>query len=304
MAFNLTVLGCSSATPAYGRHPSAQILNVNERFFLIDCGEATQMQLRSYNFKIQKIDFIFISHLHGDHYLGLLGLLSTMHLFHREKELQLFAPAELMDIIKLQLDVSKTNLLFPLKFTALTDLPEAIIFEDKSITICSVPMNHRIPCWGFVFREKNKPLKIQKIAIAKYNITFADINRIKNGRDFISKEGCIIPNTEITEAPIAPVTFVYCADTLYDENIIPYVKYADLLYYEATFMEDLKKMAHEKYHATTIEAATFAQKSNAKKLLIGHYSARYEDFQPLILEAQSVFKNTVLAEEGTSYLIQ
>lgn len=304
MAFNLTVLGCSSATPAYGRHPTAQILNVNGRFFLLDCGEATQMQLRRFNFKIQKIDFVFISHLHGDHYLGLFGLLSSMHLFHREKELQLFGPPELMDVLNLQLEVANTRLMFPIKFYALTNNPNEIIYEDKTITVTSVPMNHRIPCYGFVFREKPKQRKIKKEAIQTYNITFADINRIKNGKDFYTEEGEIIPNNEITEEPTPAVTFVFCSDTLYDEKIIPYIENADLLYYEATFMDDLKKTAHEKYHATTIEAATMAQKSNAKKMLIGHYSARYEDLTPLLTETQGVFKNTVLAEEGCTYLIQ
>ncbi|MCC6690143.1 MAG: ribonuclease Z [Bacteroidia bacterium] len=300
--FEVTILGCSSATPTSKRNPSSQLVNIAEQYFLIDCGEGTQMQLRRFKIKFQRINHIFISHLHGDHYYGLIGLLSSMHLLGRTANVHLYGPPALKNIIDLQLNYSETKLHYNLIFHPLNNTAPQLIFEDEKISIQTILLNHRISCTGFLFREKEKPRKISMEKITAYKIPHTELNNIKQGSDFVTKEGAVIPNEKITTAqPL--YSYAYCSDTCYDEKVIEQVKSVDVLYHEATFMEDMHDRAAETFHSTAKQAANVAAKAAVKKLIIGHYSARYKDLQPLLAEAQSVFANTALAVEGDNYLI-
>ncbi|MBI3502918.1 MAG: ribonuclease Z [Bacteroidetes bacterium] len=303
LSFEVTVLGSSSATPTATRHPTAQALNVHERFFLLDCGEATQIQLRKFKFKIQRIDHIFISHLHGDHYLGLPGLLGTMHLLGREKELHIYSPPGLKEIIDTNHYYSKTFLNYNLEFHVIEEKHAARIFEDDKLTVETIPMNHRVPCYGFLFREKEHPRNIIREKIEEYKIPVQEIPKIKRGEDFVSSEGKRIPNSELTLPPPPVRAYAYCSDTLYNESFIGQIKNVNLLYHEATFASDKADRAIETHHCTARQAAAIAQKANAKKLIIGHYSARYKELDVLLKEAKEVFENTVLAIEGETYKV-
>src|ERR1051325_8027691 len=303
LPFEVTVLGSSSAIPTASRHPTAQVLNIHERFFLLDCGEATQIQLRRYKFKIQRIDHIFISHLHGDHYLGLPGLLGTMHPLGRDKELHLYSPPGLKEIIDTNHYHSKTFLNYELKFHVIPENFSGRIFEDDKISVATIPMNHRIPCYGFLFREKEHLRNIIKEKIEEHNIPVQQIPLIKKGEDYISPDGKRVPNTELTLTPPVPRSYAYCSDTLYNESFIEQIKNVNLLYHEATFADDMADRAIETHHSTAKQAGAIAQKANAKQLLIGHYSARYKELDVLLKEATQVFENTLLAVEGETYKV-
>jgi ribonuclease Z len=299
--FELTILGCSSATPTSSRNPTAQLLNIAERFFLIDCGEATQIQLRRFKLKFQRINHIFISHLHGDHYLGLMGLLSSMHLMGRTNEMHLYCPAELQEIIEVQLKYSQTFLNYKIVYHPHTYINNDLIFEDDRVEVRSIVLNHRIPCCGFVFAEKQIQPSITKDIIEQYDLSIEEIIAIKNGADFIYK-GETIPNSNLVKK-YKPRKYAYASDTCYDERILDYIKRADLLYHEATFLDDLLQRAKETFHSTALQAGLIAKKAEVGKLMIGHFSARYKDLQPLQNEAQINFQNTVLASEGESTII-
>ncbi|MFH1160788.1 MAG: ribonuclease Z [bacterium] len=260
MTFSVTILGSNSAIPTLQRNPSAHLLNVNERIFLLDCAEGTQLQLRKYKIHFQRIRHVFISHLHGDHYYGLIGFLTTLHLLGRKERMHIYAPPMLEEIIGLQLEASQTQLLFPVTFHPLVSDELQTIFEDERVVAQSFPLWHSVSTFGFLFREK---IKVRKV----------DRKR----------------------------AYAYCSDTAYDERIIKYIREVDLLYHEATFLQDMAGAAREKLHSTTLEAATIALKGRVKKLLIGHFSARYDDLQPLLEEARSVFPETWLAEDGTTF---
>jgi len=257
MTFSVTVLGSSSAIPTLVRNPSAHLLNADERLFLIDCAEGTQLALRRNRIHFQRIRNIMISHLHGDHFYGLIGLLTSLHLLGRKDEMHIYAHPMLESIINIQLEVSKTTLLYPLYFHPLNPDVHEVIFEDNRVIAESFPLLHSVPTCGFVFREK-----------LKY-------------RRYLQKR-----------------SYAYCSDTAYTESIIPYVKETSLLYHEATFMDKMAKAAAEKMHSTTVEAATLAMKAGVRQLMIGHYSARYDDLAPLLEEAQAIFPQTILAEDG------
>lgn len=304
MNFELTILGCSSATPTSERNPTAQVLNVLERFFLIDCGEGTQMQMRRNKIKFQRISHIFISHLHGDHYLGLMGLLSSMHLLGRKHDLHLYGNPVLKEIVDIHLKAGDTRLNYPLHFHPLTYDKSELLFEDDKVTVHTIILNHRIPCCGFLFREKPRPRHIIREKLKQYNVPVWAINNIRNGEDFITEEGKTIPNEELTNSPPPPRAYAYCSDTRYNESIIPQLEGVDLLYHEATFMQDMLPRAELTYHSTAREAATIALKAKAGQLIIGHYSARYGNLQPLLEEAKEVFANTLLAEEGKKYDVE
>lgn len=303
MKFEVLILGSSSATPIYNRHPTAQVLNLREKYVLIDCGEGTQMQLVRYKIRYHRISHIFISHLHGDHYLGLVGLLSTMHLQNRTSELHLYGQQDLMDIIELQLRLSNTTLRYNLIFHPVRHYVSGVIFEDDDLVVRSIVMNHRIPCTGFLFREKPKPRKLLITRIQQFNIPFEFFNRIKNGEDYVDENGKVIPNSELTQASPEPRSYAFCSDTLYDENIIPEINGVDLLYHEATFLNEMHERAVATYHTTSLQAAQLAGKAHVKKLLIGHFSTRYRDLTPLLNEARSVFPNTDLAVEGSKFSV-
>ncbi len=301
--FELTILGCSSATPTSKRNPTAQLLNIAERFFLIDCGEATQIQLRKFKIKFQRISHIFISHLHGDHYLGLPGLLSSMHLLGRTNEIDIYCPAELQEIMEVQFRHSQTYLNFKIIYHPHQYINNDLIFEDDKVEVRTIVLNHRIPCCGFVFSEKPLPANISREVIKKYALPVAQIMAIKNGEDYTTSTGEIIPNEKLITRKLLPRKYAYCSDTIYDERIIEYIKHADLLYHEATFLNEMLARAKETFHTTALQAGEIAKKAEVRKLIIGHYSARYKDLQPLLDEAQSVFKNTILAVEGESTFV-
>jgi ribonuclease Z len=303
MTFSLTVLGSNSAIPTLTRNPSAHLLNVNERLFLIDCAEGTQLQIRKFHIHFQRIQRIFISHLHGDHFFGLIGLLNSLHLLGRKEELHLYGPPMLKEIIDLQLLVSQTFLDFPLFFYPLSFSEYEMIFEDEKVTVHSFPLRHSIPTCGFLFREKQPERRIRKDVVAALNIPVAEMQGLKRGKDYVDKSGRVFKNNEITLDPPSARSYAYCSDTAYNETILPVIDHCDLLYHETTFMQDKAASAKEKLHSTTIEAATLAKKANVKKLMIGHFSARYDDLQPLLDEARSVFPETILAEEGMTVAI-
>ena len=303
MTFSLTVLGSSSAIPTLTRNPSAHLLNVNERLFLIDCAEGTQLQLRRYHAHIQRLRHIFISHLHGDHFYGLIGLLTTMHLLGRREELHVYAHPLLEEIIDSQLQASQSTLLYPLHFHPLRSDHYEKVYEDAVMTVHSFPVVHSVPTNGFIFREKMQERKIRKDILGKVDIPVSEMSEIKKGKDYIDEEGVVYENSTLTIDPPKPRSFAYCSDTVYTETIIPYIQNCDLLYHEATFMQEMAAIAKEKMHSTTLEAATIAEKSHVKRLIIGHFSARYDDLQPLLNEARTVFPETYLAEDGSVFQV-
>ena len=298
MSFKLTILGCSSAIPTIDRNPTAQLLNVNERFFLIDCGEGTQVQLRKYQLSFQRINHIFISHLHGDHYFGLIGLISSMHLLGRNKELHIYAHKELKEIVDLQLKASNTELNYPLFFHSLPEDDERVILENDNIKVSNLILNHSIKCSGFLFEEKKSNRKIIKSAIDKYNIPFDKINSLKDGADWINPKGDVISNHILTSKNSLPHKYAFCSDTKYHEDLIDKIRDVNLLYHETTFMKDLEDRAAETGHATTLQAATIAYKANVNKLLIGHYSQRYRKLEDLLEETKEIFSNSILSFAG------
>lgn len=297
----VTILGNNSAIPAFNRHPTAQVLQTAEQSFLIDCGEGTQMQMTEYKIRSSKINHIFISHLHGDHYFGLIGLLTSMGLLGRKNELHLYATEILKDIIELQLSVASAHLPYELHFHPLKE--EGIILDGKKITVECFKVKHRIECWGFLFKEKKNLRKIEIEQAKKYNIPSSYFDRLHMGEDFIAEDNTVIKNELITSAVLPPKTYAYCADTIYDEELIDKIKNVDLLYHEATYLHALQTKAASRFHCTTIEAATIAKKAGVKKLLLGHFSSMYESLDEFKTEACSVFENTELALEGMCYPI-
>lgn len=299
--FGLTILGNNSALPAYDRHPTSQVVTLNDQLFLIDCGEGTQIQMSRYKIRRSKIHHIFISHLHGDHYFGLIGLVTSMGLLGREQELYLYGPPELETIIQLQLKVADTTLPFRLIFHILEK--EGIILDTPKFQVECFETQHRIPCWGFIIREKKKPRKINKEKVLAYGIPAVYYERLKNGDDYETKEGEIIRNELVTIPNKTPRSYAYCADTIYDEGLCEKVKNVSLLYHEATYLKDLAERARLRFHSTTVQAAAIAEKAGAERLLIGHFSSKYEDLSEFLNEAKAVFSNTELAIEGVTYKI-
>lgn len=255
------------------------------------------MQLRRYKIPLMKIDHIFISHMHGDHYLGLPGLLFTYHLLGREKDLHVFAPEGMEEIIEVQNRISQLKPSFSV-FYHIIDKGKQKLYDDDLIMIETIAMQHRIPAFGFLIKEKQKQRNLKKTSIAKYGIPVERMQDVKKGADFITSEGKLIPNKILTKEPPLPRSYAFCSDTLYTEDFLDQIRDVDLLYHEATFMHDKADIARQKTHSTTIEAATLAKKANAKKLLIGHYSARYKELEAFRQEAATVFANATLAEEG------
>lgn len=301
--FEVTVLGSGSATPSLIRNPSAQLLNAAGHYFLIDCGEGTQIQLRRNSIKLQRIGCILISHLHGDHYFGLMGLLQTMHLLGRQAKMTLICPPELKEIIDLQNKHSQTGLSFELEYVFTNAKEKQKVYENSTLEIHSFPLSHRINCTGFLFKEKVGLRRIIKEKLQQHKISVAMINNLRLGLDVEDENGKFIKNSELTEEPPAPRSFAYCSDTIYDERIIPYVKDVNLLYHESTFLESEIERAKKTFHTTASQAASIAEKANVGQLLIGHFSARYGNTEDFLEEAKPVFENTLVAEEGKTYKI-
>lgn len=297
----LTILGNNSAIPAFGRHPTAQVLQTDNDSFLIDCGEGTQTQLTKYKIRRSKITAIFISHLHGDHYFGLIGLITSMSLLGRTQPLNIYGPTALEQIINLQLSVADTTLSFPISFYSLTE--EKVIFDNNKITIQCFRVQHRIECWGFLFNEKKKPRKVDADRARSYEIPEAYFGKLQQGEDYVTKRGTIIPNVEVTVAATKAKRYAYCADTIFDKDLVPKIKEVDVLYHEATYLKDLEERAASRYHSTTHQAATIAKLGDVKKLIIGHFSSKYETVDDFLKEAKEVFENTELGLEGICYRI-
>jgi ribonuclease Z len=300
--FAVTILGNNSAIPAFGRHPTAQVVTLNDQQFLIDCGEGTQVQLAKFKIRKSKINYIFISHLHGDHYFGLIGILTSMALLGRTSDLHLFAPAPLEKIIELQLSVADSVLPYNLIFHPLKD--EGVIVDTNKFQIVCFAVQHRVQCWGFIVHEKRDPRKIDKEKVNEFHIPAAYYTALKKGDDYETKNGEIIRNEWVTFANKPARSYAYSADTIYDEQVAVKVEGVNLLYHEATYLKAMDELAAKRYHSTTAQAATIAAKANVKKLIIGHFSSKYEQLDEFYTEACEVFENTELAIEGVTYIIE
>jgi ribonuclease Z len=303
MKFEVTILGSSSATPVYNRNPTSQLLNCIEKFYLIDCGEGTQQQLMKFGIKASKIDHVFISHLHGDHYFGLIGLLSSMHLNGRIKPMKIFAPAALQEILEIQFKHSDTVLRYPLEFTPIYADEPRVIFDSPDMQVETIILNHRIPCTGFKFTEKKRLRKLIVEKLEEDQIPLEYYPLLKRGVDLNLPDGRIIYNADYTLDSNAPKSYGYCSDTLADGTYLNSIQNCTVLYHEATFLHELLSRADQTHHTTALQAAEIAAETGAGKLLIGHFSSRYKSLQPLLEEAVTVFPNTELALEGVTFLI-
>jgi len=303
MTFAITILGSGGAVPLISRNPSSQVLNIHDRLFLLDCAEGTQVQLRRNRIKFQRIKHIYITHLHGDHYFGIMGLITTYHLLGRTNELHVFAPAPLEQIINIQLTASNTVLRYPLIFHAIDTEASTLIYDDEVMSVTTVPLAHNFPTCGFFFQEKRAKRNISKEFLEDRQLSNAELRKIKEGEDFKDPSGKLFKNEDITSDPPDPRSYAYLTDTAYHEPVIPIIKNSSLLYHEATFMEDKAKDAEEKAHSTAIQAATIAKKAEVKKLVLGHYSARYRSIGGIQDEAKTVFPNTIMAEDGKVLIV-
>lgn len=303
MKFEVTILGSSSATPIFNRNPTAQVLNINEKLYLVDCAEGTQQQMLRFDIKASRIDYIFISHLHGDHYLGLVGLLSSMHLNGRSKPIKVFCPPPLKEIVDVQLKYSQTTLNYEIEYVFTDATAAGIIFENQDIFVETIPLDHRIPCTGFLFRQKKRLKKLIKEKAEELKIPVEYYPSIKKGADFTSSDGNVYKNNTLTIEPAEPKSYAYVSDTLYSEKYLKQINCATLLYHEATFLNDMLDRANQTHHTTALQAGEVAAKVNAQKLVIGHFSARYKTLNELLEEAKSVFPNTELAVEGKTFVI-
>ena len=301
---NLTILGCHSATPRVNAFPTSQYLEINNNHFLIDCGEGTQRQMRKYKVGFSKINHIFISHLHGDHFYGLVGLLSTYGILSREKEMHIFGPKGIKAATLQMLKISESHAKFSMIFHELSSKKSELIYEDEKVTVHTIPLTHRVYTNGYLFREKEKPRKLNMLNISGYpEIDKADYLNIKAGRDIQLASGEVISNSSITITPSKSLSFAFCSDTSYKPNIVPIIKNVDLLYHEATFLADRQDLAKKTKHSTSVEAAQIAKEANVGQLVIGHYSGRYPDTSLFQKEAESVFKNVSLARPGVIFTI-
>ena len=303
MQFSLTILGSSSALPTSERFPTAQLLNVHERFFLIDCGEGTQMQLRKFKTRLGKINRIFISHIHGDHIFGLFGLLSTFQLLGRKTTLYIHAPGELTKIIDFYISNFGDNLKYRIILNALGFRRPMLIYKDKYVEVTSFPLRHRLPTCGFLFRESSPLLNLKKEAMDIYKFGIEQIGNIKQGKDIVLNNGTVISNSELTIPPWKQRTYAYCSDTGFDPSIVEYIRGVDLLYHEATFSRDDEKLAGETFHSTSVQAAEIADMAGAGKLLIGHFSSRYKNIDVLVDQAKIIFPETIGVKDGDVFTV-
>ncbi len=304
MTFSVTVLGSNSALPISERNPTAQVLNVSERFFLIDCGEGTQLQLRKNRVRFNRINHIFISHLHGDHVYGLPGLISTYGLLGRTGDLHIYAHPDLETLLTPHIVYFNPHLPFRVIFHPVLNNEAKVIYEDDKLSVTTIPLIHRVPTVGFVFREKAFERSVNKAMTDFYRVPLKWLPEIKRGKDYLTPEGEKILNKRLTFDPPRARSYAFCTDTRYTESIIPYIKGVDLLYHEATFLSDLEALAEKTFHSTARQAALLAQKAEVKQLIIGHFSSRYKDLTPFEDEARQVFENTSLAREGKVFRVE
>tara|TARA_R110001592_G_scaffold287423_2_gene556226 strand:- start:4902 stop:5807 length:906 start_codon:yes stop_codon:yes gene_type:complete len=297
----LTILGCYAATPRTLTNPTAQVLEINNHIILIDCGEGTQVELRRCKVKFSRINYIFISHLHGDHFFGLPGLISTMRLLGREKELHIYGPKGIKEAITLLLKLGDSWTNYPLLFHELSSKEPELIFEDKKISVTTIPLDHRIYTNGFLFQEQKGKRKLNIEAAQNYGIDKAYFQNIKNGKDITLDNGKTISNKELTFDPAKPKSYAFCSDTVYDTNLSEQVKGVDVLYHESTFLESESELAAKTKHSTALQAAKIAKVANVKTLVLGHYSTRYKSIELFKKEATTVFSNVLLADDGRSF---
>lgn len=304
MKFEVNILGCAAATPILQRNPTSQLINVHDKLILIDCGEGTQIQLRKFKFRFQKINHIFISHLHGDHYLGLFGLMSSMHLLGRTKDLHVYGPPALHQLIDLNIKASQSYLNYTYIFHSTNEEGVNLLFEDNTFTVESFPLKHRIPTTGFIVKEKPKKNRIIKEMIPEYGLGIEEILTLKKGEDIQRADGKIITSKECTKPPLPPRKYVYMSDTAPLSELPDEVLGSDLLYHESTFLEDKVDRAKATFHSTARQAASMAVMAKAKRLCLGHYSNRYTDISEFSTEAKEVFSEVVLAQDGLSIRIE
>ena len=297
----LTILGCYSATPRVNTNPTAQVFEVKNHIFLLDCGEGTQVQLRRHKIKFNRIKHIFISHLHGDHYFGLVGLISTFRLLTRETDLHIHAPKGLKEVITLQMKLADSWTNYKLIFHELKSKKPELIFEDASVEVYTIPLDHRIYTNGFLFKEKEGERKLNMSAVLKANINQAYYRKLQQGADVFNEDGLLIKNELVTKPPLKPKSYAFCSDTSYNEAVVPIIKEADVLYHESTFLEKHEKLAAPTKHSTAKQAASIAAQSNVGTLILGHYSTRYDNIIDFKTEAKPIFENVELAEDGKTF---
>lgn len=297
----VTILGNNSALPAFDRKPTAQVVTLDDQLFLVDCGEGTQMQLSRYRIRWGRINHIFISHLHGDHYYGLPGLLTSMSLLNREHDLQLYGPPELEELLQLQFRVASTSLSYELHFHPLTS--SGLLIDEGRFKVGYFPTEHRIPCFGFRFDQVKPPRRVLPEKTREFGIPAAYFEKLKWGADYTDKSGTLIQNEWVTEKGVTPKSYAYCADTLYTETLLPHIQGVSMLYHETTYLQSDQERALSRYHSTTADAARLARKAAVNRLLIGHFSSKYELLAPFEAEAREIFQNTELALEGVTYRV-
>lgn len=294
----LTILGCYSATPRTDTNPTSQVLEINNHMFLIDCGEGTQVELRRNKIKFARIKHIFISHLHGDHFFGLVGLISTFRLLTRETELHIYCPKGLKEVITLQMKLADSWTNYQLIFHELTSTESELIFEDDKVQVFTIPLDHRVYTNGFLFKEKAGDRHLDMDAVLNANISVAYYRKLKQGYDVVNEDGVLIDNNKVTTDPNPPKSYAFCSDTAYNEAIIPIIKDVDVLYHESTFLDQHASLAPKTKHSTAKEAATIAKKAKVKTLVLGHFSTRYDNLNDFKSEAQTVFESVELADDG------
>lgn len=304
MSFKLTILGCNSALPTSERNPTAQVLEVRERFFLIDCGEGTQVQIRKNRIRLGKINHIFISHLHGDHFFGLFGLLSTFSLLNRETPLIIFSPPGLQKLLMPVFRYLNDSMSYELIFKEISTEEPLLIYEDHLLEVTAIPMQHRIECYGYQFKEKQQLFNLKRNVVAEYQLSIKEIHQARAGEDIIRENGDIIPIQNLIAGRKKPRSYVYYADTAYSDRWTEIIRGADLLYHEATFMHDKVHLALKTGHSTAFQAATLAHQAEVKRLVVGHFSSRYRELDALLAEARSIFPETSLAEDGASFEVE
>jgi ribonuclease Z len=294
----LTILGCYAATPRTMTNPTSQLLEMKGRMFLIDCGEGTQVQLRKHKLKFSRINHIFISHLHGDHFYGLIGLISTFALLGRKTDLHVYGPKGIKEVTLLQLKLSNSWTSYNLYFHELESDESVVVFEDEKVRVSTIPLRHRVYTNGYLFEEKSGERKLNIEAVENYEIDPSYYRKIKWGGDITLEDGRIIPNEDLTFDPLPAKSYAFCSDTVYNESVLPIINNVDVLYHESTFLEVDVQYCEKTMHCTAIQAATIAQKANAGQLILGHYSTRYGSIEPFKEEARTIFPNTELADDG------
>lgn len=304
MSFKVTILGSASAKPTIQRHPSAQVINIHEQYYLMDAGEGVQQQLVRYGINPLKLREVFISHLHGDHVYGLFPLISTLGLYGRRTPLRVYAPAPFGEMLEAHLRLFDQELPYEVEWVEVDTTKHRLVSENRTVEIWTIPLRHRVPCCGYLFREKEPGLNVEKFKIAKYNLSIAQITAAKRGEDVTLEDGTVLRNEELTYRPYRARSYAYLSDTNFSAKAANLCRGVDLMYHEATYAADEQRTARQRGHATTIDAAKAALKAEARRLIIGHYSARYKTLEPLLEEARTLFPNTSLAIEGEEFTIE